>query len=268
MNHSRPNQWMICAAVLCVLSLALLIAACSAHAQAEPPHKDAAPAGQQSESKAKSSPSRSAEATQANPMEGAGEQLAEQSREAEGDDHKEFKESESVQFLAHITGLSLKHAYWLAILLNFAVLAGVLGWAMKKNLPGAFRNRTATIQKAMEEARQASTEANQRLADVEARLSRLDAEINSMRQAAEQEASAELGRIAAAAQEDARKIVEGAEQEIDAAAKQARRELTAYAADLAVSMARKQIHVTPAQDQSLVRNFADRLGSGPEENRN
>ena len=43
---------------------------------------------------------------------------------------------------------------------------------------------------------------------------------------AEKEAAAEEARIKAAAEEDARKIVESAEQEIAAAAKLARRELT------------------------------------------
>ena len=47
----------------------------------------------------------------------------------------------------------------------------------------------------------------------------------------------------------------------------ARRELTAYAADLAVGLAQKQIHVDAATDQALVRNFAGELGvseaSGP-----
>ena len=65
----------------------------------------------------------------------------------------------------------------------------------------------------------------------------------------------------AAAEEDARKIVVSAEQEIAAAAKAARRQLTAYAADLAVGLARKQIHVDAATDQALVRNFAGQLGA-------
>jgi F0F1-type ATP synthase membrane subunit b/b' len=49
-----------------------------------------------------------------------------------------------------------------------------------------------------------------------------------------------------------------------AAGKAARRQLTAYAADLAVGLAQKQIHVDAATDQALVRNFAGQLGSAPE----
>src|SRR5207245_2055544 len=102
-------------------------------------------------------------------------ELAKQSREAAGeDDQEQFKHSGSVQFVSRITGLSLEHAYWLSVLLNFAIVAGVIVWVSKKNLPALFRDRTASIQKAMQEARKASEDANRRLSEIEARLSRLD----------------------------------------------------------------------------------------------
>ena len=43
--------------------------------------------------------------------------------------------------------------------------------------------------------------------------------------------------------------------------KAARRELTAYAADLAVTLASKQIRVDTPTDQALVRRFAQQLSS-------
>jgi F-type H+-transporting ATPase subunit b len=85
-----------------------------------------------------------------------------------------------------------------------------------------------------------------------------------MRDAAEKEAAAENARIQAAAKEDAQKIVASAEQEIAAAAKAARRLLTAHAADLAVGLAQKQIRVNAAADQALVRGFAGQLGLASE----
>jgi F-type H+-transporting ATPase subunit b len=191
-------------------------------------------------------------------------QLARETREAAGeetDDKAQFKQSASVRFIAHYTGLSTGNAYFLSVLLNFALIAGLIVWAARKYLPGMFRARTAAIQKAMQEAQKASEEARRRLADIENRLMKLDVEIGMMRNAAETEAAAEEARIQAAAQEDARKIVESAQQEIAAAAKAARRELTAYAADLAVGLAQKQIHVDAATDRTLVRNFAGELGT-------
>jgi F-type H+-transporting ATPase subunit b len=190
----------------------------------------------------------------------ANAELAKQSREAAAEDEQaQFKHSWMVLWVANVTGLSLDNAYWLCVVLNFAIVAGAVAYFSKKNLSGMFRNRTAFIQKAMQEARQASEDANRRLAEIETRLSRLDSEIAGMRASAEKEAVAEEARIKAAAEEDGRKIVESAEQEIAAAAKLARRELTTYAANLAVSLAARQIKVDPATDQALVQGFAREL---------
>ena len=172
----------------------------------------------------------------------------------------QFRHSGSVKFLSRITGLSEEGAYWLAVLINFAIVAGVIVWASRKNLPAAFRNRTASIQKSIEEARRASEDANRRLSNVEERLSRISDEIAEMRAASEKESAAEEGRIQKSAEEDAKRIIESAEREIAAAAKAARRELTSYAADLAVTLASKQIHVDAPTDQALVRRFASQLG--------
>jgi len=174
-------------------------------------------------------------------------------------DTAQFKHSASVQLLSRITGLSLDGAYWLAVILNFAIVVGIIVWASKKNLPAMFRNRTASIQKSLEEARKASEDANRRLSEIEARLGHLDDEIHQMRVASEKEAAAEEERIKASAAEEARRISESAGQEITAATKAARRELTAYAADLAVTLATKQIHVDTAADQALVRRFAQQI---------
>jgi F-type H+-transporting ATPase subunit b len=195
---------------------------------------------------------------------GPGRQLVHESKEAAGeekDEMAEFKQSASVRGIARLTGLNLQQSYWLSVVLNFVVIAAVIIWAARKYLPGMFRDRTAAIQKAMQEAQKASEDAQRRLAEIESRLMKLDVEIGMIRDEAEKEGAAEAARIQAAAEDDARKIVTAAEQEIAAAAKAARRQLTAYAADLAVGLARKQIHVDAATDQALVRNFGGQLGT-------
>src|SRR5208283_900692 len=135
------------------------------------------------------------------------------------DEMAEFKQSPSVKLISRLTGLNPQRAYWLSVVSNFAVIALVIVWAARKYLPGMFRDRTAAIQKAMQEAQKASEEARRRLAEIESRLMKLDVEIGMMRNAAEKDAAAEEARIQAAAQEDARKTVESAQQEIAAAAK-------------------------------------------------
>jgi F-type H+-transporting ATPase subunit b len=178
------------------------------------------------------------------------------------DEESQFKHSPSVQWLAKKTGLSADQTYEFSVVANFAVIAVAVIWLSKKNLPGMFRNRNAAIQRAMQEARKASEEARQRLADIESRLSKLDSEIAEMRAMGEQEAAAEEQRIKASAEEEARRIAEAAGQEIAAAGKTARRELTAYAAELAVGLAAKQVEVDAPTDQALVRHFADNLNNG------
>lgn len=228
----------------CVLWLLLAVAL--VHAQSEP--RAQSPSSAQSSQQQSFSP---------------GQEIVKESREAAGeeDDTAKFKRSAAVRYVARVTG-SVESAYWVCLLFNFAVIAALILWFSRKSLPGMFRDRTASIRKAMEEARQASAEANERLGSIEKRLSRLDDEIGAMRAAAEKEAAAEEERIKAATAEEARKIADAAGQEIAAAAKTARRELTAYAADLAVSLATKQIHVDAATDQGLVRRFADQLANG------
>jgi len=192
----------------------------------------------------------------------AGQNKERSNQSSSEDETAQFKHSPSVRRLARITGLSDVGAFWLAVFINFAIVVGVVAWLWNKNVPAAFRNRTALIQKSIEDARRASEDANRRLSEVEARLGRLDEEIRSMRALSEKEAAAEEERIKAAAAEDAHRIAESARQEIEAAVKSARRELTAYAADLAVSLATKQIRVDVTADQALVRRFAQQLSDG------
>ncbi|HZD93591.1 MAG TPA: ATPase, partial [Candidatus Sulfotelmatobacter sp.] len=71
---------------------------------------------------------------------------------------------------------------------------------------------------------------------------------------------AEEQRIQATSEEERRRIVSSAQQEIDMAANAARRELKSYAAELAVDLAEKKIRVDQNRDEALVREFTARLG--------
>lgn len=193
-----------------------------------------------------------------------GGELAKETREEMGEEeeHENLKHSSLVQKLAKATGLSVHQAHLAAVIFNFAVVVVVIYWFARKSVPVAMQRRNETIQRALEEARAASQDADRRLKDIESRLAHLDSEIAQMQATAQEEADGENARIKTAAEDDVRKIVASAEQEIASAAKQARRELMAHTADLAVALARKQIKVDPATDQALVRSFAGNLSSG------
>jgi F-type H+-transporting ATPase subunit b len=180
----------------------------------------------------------------------------------EREENAEFKQSASVQALARIFGLKPRTMYHVLLVLNFLIIAALIYWGARRRLPEMFRARTREIQKNLEESRRASEQAKQRLAEIEERLARLDSEIGALRAAAETDARAEEERLRAQAEADKRKIVEGAEQEIEAAAGAARRGLKAFAADLAVALAEKKIKVDPDTDKALVRNFAGQIKEG------
>jgi F-type H+-transporting ATPase subunit b len=241
-----------CRVALFLLLLSLSLCAQDAHhAPSQPEHQEAAAPAQHEE-----------HPTLEEQLAEASSEAAHGGEHAEEDHHAAFKYSPSVRWIARLTGLGPVAAYWLALSTNFIIVAGVIVWLWRSNAPQAFRSRTLAIQKGLEEARQSSQEANRRLADVENRLARLDSEIASLRSAAETEALAEEERIRAAAEEDRRKIVEAAEQDIEAASRLARRELKAYVAQLAVSLAEQRIRLDAAEDRALVSNFVEQLANG------
>ena len=253
-RRERGNKLKISYRIIPGILFATLLMAGVSHARSAQDH----PSATEQDAKSSAAPNAAKE---------HGPEGAQETKEAhaeEGHGNEQFKYSGAVRTIAKWTNIEVEHAYWLSTLFNFLVVVGILGWAGFKFLPGMFRDRTAAIQRAMQEAQKASEEARRKLAEIESRLQKLDVEIGMMRDAAEKEGAAEEARIQAAAQHDARKIVATAEQEIAAAAKVARRQLTAYAADLAVGLAQKQIHVDPATDQGLVRNFASQLTAAPE----
>ena len=183
------------------------------------------------------------------------EKRGEQSSEEE-----ELRHSPILRSIAAKTGLSTDQVYWICVAINFGIVLFAVVYGLRKKLPGIFKSRTEAIQKHIQEARRTSEEARRRLTEVEARLSRLDVEIGAMRRQAEENAHAEDQRILTESEQERRRIVEAAEQEIALAAAAARRALQAYAAELAVDLAAKKIRVGPDADQALVRDFTSWLG--------
>jgi F-type H+-transporting ATPase subunit b len=195
---------------------------------------------------------------------GEHEAAATEKKEGESEDAEAaLKESAMVKKFGSLLGIkNPATAYWVFTFINFAILAVALGAGIKKLLPGLFRARTASIQKSIEDARKASTEANTRLSAIQERLSKLDAEIASIRSTAEEQGRAEEQRLLAATEEEKRKILQSAEQDIAAAAAAAQRDLKNFAAELAVSLAEKKIAVSESADRNLVRDFTQSLGNG------
>lgn len=181
-------------------------------------------------------------------------------KEEEEEENIGLKQSPMVKTIGAKLGLSPVAAYWLFWCLNFAVVLAAILWLVKSKVLVSMRERTVLIRKSMDEARKASDAAMARLKDIESRLTRLDGEVAELKMQAEKDFKTEEQRIQQAATDDAKRVVEFAEMEISAAAKTARRELKAFAAELAVNLAEKKIQIDPQTDQQLVDSFVNDLG--------
>jgi F-type H+-transporting ATPase subunit b len=185
------------------------------------------------------------------------------------DEDEEYLHSPSVRALGAKLGMNPEQAATAFTVVNFVILAILVGWFMIKTLPKTFRNRNTAIQKHLVDARTATEEASARLSSVEDRLSKLDSQIAAMRAQSEKDSASDEQRIKASVEDEKQKILAAAEQEIAAATTLAQRQIQQYAAELAIEQAAKKLVVTAETDRLLVQNFARRLaGDGSKEGQN
>ncbi len=146
---------------------------------------------------------------------------------------------------------------------NFALLAGILGWLIKKNAGPFFAQRNKEITSGLEDARRLLADSEARAADIERRVANLEGEMNNLRATSKAEMAAEAERMR---QETARlieKIQSHGAGEIESAGKQARMELKNYSAELALELARQQVRqrLTQETQEALTGDFVRPLAS-------
>jgi len=144
---------------------------------------------------------------------------------------------------------------------NFAILVAGLGYLVAKTLPPLFKSRTEEIQKGIAEAQVIKKDAEQRAAAVEAKTRSLGADIERFRADAKLEMQQEAERIRQDTQAQIVRLEQKAEEEIEAAGKSARRELKAYAAQLAMDLAEQRVRarMNDGTEQMLVDSFIQDL---------
>lgn len=146
---------------------------------------------------------------------------------------------------------------------NFVILAGVVGYFIYKKGGPFFTGRTQEIQRGLREAAKIEADSQARYAEVEHRLAELGAQIETLREQARQESSAEGERLRQETARELKKIQAQSEQDISAAVKAGRQRLRSDAAALAVDLAAGKIRarLTPASDGALVDSMVRELGS-------
>jgi F-type H+-transporting ATPase subunit b len=138
---------------------------------------------------------------------------------------------------------------------NFIIIILAIVIPIARIVPRMLRQRSETLNRDIQTAREATADANARLSAVEAKLAGLGAEIQKYRDQVEQESREDEKRIKATIEEETARIIAAAEQEITMAAAQARRGLRLFAANLAIEQAEKQIVLTPETDRALITEF-------------
>jgi F-type H+-transporting ATPase subunit b len=140
---------------------------------------------------------------------------------------------------------------------NFILLAGGLGYVVKKNAGPYFAQRSLDIRKGMADAEAASAASDAKVAEVNARLANLQGEIESLRRNAQEEAAADGERVLREAAAEMAKIQSHLADEIASATKAAKLELRRYSAQLALGLAEQRIaeRMTPETQDLLVRRF-------------
>jgi F-type H+-transporting ATPase subunit b len=201
-------------------------------------------------------PVRAAETASAQTSDAAG---AAQTQEKEVDENDAYRKSPMVRKIGAKLGMDADRSADVFEWLNFGVLAALVLWGLAKALPKMLRARTEGIQKHLADARTATEEARDRLGAVEERLSKLDGEIVALRTQSEQDSARDEVRIKASVEEETKKILAAAEQEIAAATLHAQKQLQQHAAELAIEQAARKLVVSAETDRLLVQGFAERL---------
>ena len=129
-------------------------------------------------------------------------------------------------------------------IVNFLILLFILQRLLYKPFLAKMEERTVAIKTALEQAQAARAETARQLEENEARLRAAYAEAAAIREQALREAAEESRKHIAAAQAQARKLVDDTKAQLDAEVRRARDELRREVSDLAIAVAEKLVRRT------------------------
>ncbi len=164
--------------------------------------------------------------------------------------------------------------YWPAKWINFIMLSGLLYWMLVIpppavqdifSFPGLqtiFVQRAAGIIEARDLAAEQKQEAAQMLVDSEQRLAKISEEVAALAADARTDAERETIRSLDDGKAQTAKVLEVARREVNQERVTAQRQLRAFVADLAISLAEKNLaeHLTADDQDRLIREYLSRLG--------
>jgi F-type H+-transporting ATPase subunit b len=159
---------------------------------------------------------------------------------------------------AHSSGIS--QLIWPVI--NFAILVIILFVFAKKPIQSYLKQRSETIAKTLDEARQAKEAALKALETVEEKLKLKDKEIAEILSAAERSGSQERDRIIEETGKLKERVLEQAKTNIEFELKNAKESIKAEAVELAMELAEKKIKekMTKEEQEKLLEDSLTKIG--------
>lgn len=139
----------------------------------------------------------------------------------------------------------------LARLFNFGILVGVLVYFLKTPIVSYLAARSTQIRQDLVTAAEMRKTAAAQLDEIERRMQALPAELEALKVRGGEDVRAEEARIAQAAAAERERLLAQTAREIEMRLRLARRELTEYAAQLAVTVAQERIRRTMTPDDQL-----------------
>jgi F-type H+-transporting ATPase subunit b len=160
------------------------------------------------------------------------------------------------------TDFGAKTPPFVAVLLNFAILAGGYYFLGRKPIGNALKSRRDSIANDIEEAERARAAAEERAKFYQAKLEKLEDEVRAAREALVRAGEAEGERIVSDAEAKAERLRSDARFLVEQELKQARQDLWREAVEAAVAGAQQLLasRVTPADQERLAEDYLANLG--------
>ncbi len=161
------------------------------------------------------------------------------------------------------TDFGSKTPPFVAVLVNFAILAAAYYWLGKKPIAAALQNRRDSIAKDIEEAQRAKAAAEQRATIYQAKLEKLEDEVRAARVALVRAGEAERERIVGDAEAKAERLRSEARFLVEQELKQIKQDLWREAVEAAVAGAQELLsaRVTPADQERLAEDYLASLAT-------
>ncbi len=151
---------------------------------------------------------------------------------------------------------------WLPRIVNFAIIAGVVVYFMRKPIRDFFKNRSAEIAKAMQESKEARERAVAALAEMEQKIKDLEAEAGKMVAEAQSRGEQDRQALVAEAKKIAADIQTQVQQGTEVEVQKAKTALAVEAAALSVDLAEGRIKekISKQDHERIVKEYVTKVG--------